>query len=231
MPLNGKKFQQMTKHKKRVPISSYDYIHVNDLHSVVATKAPQITGRVLDYGSGTRPHAELFRHVDVYHGADFPDSQHRVDIPLNVDGTLPVEADQYDAVLSFQVLEHIENVKLYLDECYRVLRPGGVLMLTAPGIWSYHPCPKDLRRWVHDGLRYEMMFSGFTNIEVTPATWGIRALLQLTVMLLRDKPLRGKRFLIYIANWLADRFAQKPVTDSAWYQLPIAYLCLGYKEQ
>jgi 2-polyprenyl-3-methyl-5-hydroxy-6-metoxy-1,4-benzoquinol methylase len=38
----------------------------------------------------------------------------------------------YDFVASFQVIEHIRNDKLFLQEIHRVLKPGGTAMITTP---------------------------------------------------------------------------------------------------
>jgi SAM-dependent methyltransferase len=38
----------------------------------------------------------------------------------------------YDYVVSFQVIEHIQNDALYLKEIHRVLKPGGTALLTTP---------------------------------------------------------------------------------------------------
>ena len=40
----------------------------------------------------------------------------------------------YDVIVSFQVIEHIEDDKRYLQEIQRVLKPGGVALLTTPNI-------------------------------------------------------------------------------------------------
>lgn len=45
---------------------------------------------------------------------------------------LPFEDASFDSVITFQVIEHIHNDRLFLKEIYRVLRPGGVLLLTTP---------------------------------------------------------------------------------------------------
>ncbi|MEX2335930.1 MAG: class I SAM-dependent methyltransferase, partial [Fulvivirga sp.] len=49
--------------------------------------------------------------------------------PLN-----KIDNDQYDVVISFQVIEHIKNDKLFLQEIYRVLKPGGKALITTPNI-------------------------------------------------------------------------------------------------
>lgn len=38
----------------------------------------------------------------------------------------------YDSVVSFQVIEHIQDDMLFLKEIHRVLKPGGVALLTTP---------------------------------------------------------------------------------------------------
>ncbi len=45
---------------------------------------------------------------------------------------LPYEDKTYDAVISFQVIEHIKDDLHYLEEIRRVLKPGGQAILTTP---------------------------------------------------------------------------------------------------
>jgi len=45
---------------------------------------------------------------------------------------LTFEAARFDVVLTFDVLEHVEDLGAALGECFRVLRPGGTLLFTAP---------------------------------------------------------------------------------------------------
>jgi 2-polyprenyl-3-methyl-5-hydroxy-6-metoxy-1,4-benzoquinol methylase len=40
--------------------------------------------------------------------------------------------NSYDVVVSFQVIEHIQNDRLFLQEIHRVLKPGGLALITTP---------------------------------------------------------------------------------------------------
>lgn len=48
------------------------------------------------------------------------------------DRVLPLDDNTVDMVVSFQVVEHIENTTPYFDEIRRVLRPDGVAVFTTP---------------------------------------------------------------------------------------------------
>lgn len=53
-----------------------------------------------------------------------------------ISGNIPpfsrLEDNSFDRIFSFQVIEHIENDRLFLKEIHRVLRPGGEAFLTTP---------------------------------------------------------------------------------------------------
>lgn len=72
---------------------------------------------------------------------------------------LPLESDSVDAVLSFDVLEHVQDVQQTLKECFRVLRPGGRLFIVFPGY--YQPIEHHLAFVTRlPGIQY--FFSGAT---------------------------------------------------------------------
>lgn len=53
-------------------------------------------------------------------------------------GSIPFESNYLDAVTMLAVFEHLEydQVLPILKEIYRVLRPGGVFVMTTPSTWS-----------------------------------------------------------------------------------------------
>jgi len=50
--------------------------------------------------------------------------------------TLPFPDASFDAILSFDVLEHVRSVSATMKECYRVLKPGGLFLLVFPSYFQ-----------------------------------------------------------------------------------------------
>lgn len=126
--------------------------------------------RILDAGAGECPYAELFHHCE-YVAADWAKSIHAggrpVDIVAPLD-RLPVEDGSFDAVLSTQVLEHVQDPQAVLSELRRVLVGEGKLWLTAPLVGELHEEPYDFFRYTSHGLRALVEGAGFAEIEVAP---------------------------------------------------------------
>src|SRR4051794_12715534 len=79
------------------------------------------TGRVLDYGCADMPYRRFFSESADFVPADLPGNPN-AQVEIRPDGTLPVEDNGFDAVMSTQVLEHVGDPATYLNECERVLR-------------------------------------------------------------------------------------------------------------
>lgn len=117
-------------------------------------------GRVLDYGCADLPYRHFFADDVDYVAADLPGNPDAT-LELEADGRIPLAADSIDAVMSTQVLEHVIDPRLHLDEAFRVLRPGGRMLLSTHGVFVYHPDPDDYWRWTGAGLRRAVTDVGF----------------------------------------------------------------------
>lgn len=52
---------------------------------------------------------------------------------------LPIRSGTVDVVANFQVIEHLWDQEGFLTECFRVLRPGGRLLVTTPNRITFSP--------------------------------------------------------------------------------------------
>ena len=76
----------------------------------------------------------------------------------------------FDYVVSDQVLEHVEgNPQRAIDECRRVLRPGGVAVHTTCFVNPVHGMPKDFWRFSQDALA--LLHEGWSEI-LEVGGWG-----------------------------------------------------------
>jgi 2-polyprenyl-3-methyl-5-hydroxy-6-metoxy-1,4-benzoquinol methylase len=53
-------------------------------------------------------------------------------LSMNIPPLSTLQSNTYDSIVSFQVIEHIQDDELFLKEIHRVLKPGGIALLTTP---------------------------------------------------------------------------------------------------
>jgi len=84
---------------------------------------------------------------------------------------LPFEANTFDVIVSFQVIEHISNVNFYLQEISRLLKVDGTIILATPDrskrLFSFQ---KPWNRWhVHefsDRELHQLLTQFFNQVEI-----------------------------------------------------------------
>ena len=141
--------------------------------------------RILDAGAGQLQNRRLCGHLEYvsqdfcqYEGAaagapaDGLQNQvwdtSRIDLVSDITA-MPAPDSSFDAILCSEVLEHIPEPAHALDEFTRLLKPGGVLILTAPftsnvHMAPYHYCTGFSKYW----YEHHLSLRGFALEELTP---------------------------------------------------------------
>jgi SAM-dependent methyltransferase len=58
----------------------------------------------------------------------------------DINGRWPFEDNKFDVVFSSQVIEHLHNTRLFAEETYRVLKPGGTAIIASENLCSLLNC-------------------------------------------------------------------------------------------
>lgn len=103
-------------------------------------------------------------------------------VAANLDG-LPLRTASVDLVVSLQVVEHLWDLRGFLGECLRVLRPGGELIISTPNRVTFSPGlgrgerptnPFHVEEFDVEQLTERVACAGFRHIEALGLRHGPR---------------------------------------------------------
>ena len=103
-----------------------DYVVFSDLRAFLDGYRTERKIVVLDYGAGASPYRSLFPNAE-YRRADFINGP-ELDYLVAQDSKVKAKEATFDMILSTQVAEHVFSPQIYFAECFRLLKPGGLLI-------------------------------------------------------------------------------------------------------
>lgn len=119
---------------------------------------------VLDLGAGPSQFRSLLeKHKTI--ATDFYPYK-GIDVVCNICEVTPFKDCIADCIIVSNVLEHMYDPMETLKECFRLLRPGGRLILTVPFLIRVHQAPYDYYRYTHFALEHLFVNAGFSQNKV-----------------------------------------------------------------
>jgi len=201
------------------------------------------SGRVLDLGSGSGHGVALLADPDALRvgvdrvapdcGARSPGACYvRADL-----SALPFAAACFDSVLSFQVIEHLEDPNDHLAGMARLLRPQGIALLTTPnvlmsdGVNPYHvheyradELARCLRAHFADVVVHGIGMSEAVRAALGARSRRIRAILRLDPLRLRERlpaPLVRALFAAFARLVRRGGSRGEPGSAVSWREFPV----------
>ena len=106
---------------------------------------------ILDVGAGRGDFAELFENhhylaLDIY---PYPE----VDLACDLAQVNPFKPGSFDAILLMNVLEHVYEPVVLLQQLAQLLKPGGLLVVAVPFMVKMHQLPVDFNRYTQFSLQ------------------------------------------------------------------------------
>jgi len=134
-----------------------------------------------------------------------------------------IECEEFDAVWMVEVLEHVRSPERAISEIHRVLRKGGVLILTSPFIFELHDSPNDFFRFTKFG--FEVLLKDFSVVEIKPRNTYLDSIVVLSMRLFVSKYISDKAIaLVFIAVilglypfiWMLNRLIKSDAATSGF---------------
>lgn len=120
----------------------------------------QSDGYTLDIGCGNQQYRDIFPNsvcVDI-------DENRCPDLVADIHRMFQFANDTFDCILCTEVLEHCYDPWKAAEEMFRVLKPGGILLLSTRFMYPLHDTPQDYYRFTKYGLMH--IFRNFLLLEL-----------------------------------------------------------------
>jgi SAM-dependent methyltransferase len=185
-------------------------LQTNTIYRDLRRELAGFSGRLIDIGCGNSPFRHLldpartqYQGIDVKVAANFgyqnPDT-------IYYDGqVIPFPDDSFDGVLCTEVLEHVPEAGAFVREMHRVLKPGGLALVTLPWSARFHYQPYDYHRYTPTSL--QLIFAPFRECTIRPRGTDFSAI-------------ASKSVVAYARNLLR----LKPVAPAGWLMIPFRLL-------
>ena len=113
-----------------------------------------------------------------------------------------IENESFDIIFAGEVIEHLFDTQLFLSECYRCLKSGGILIITTPNLAR-----------IHDRIKFLFGYSPrqidpnneYLKLHIRPFTWGV---------------LRHNLKLVGFKNTKVTSHAFEVISTVTWGQIP-----------
>lgn len=160
----------------------------------LAIERYELKGEVLDLGSknGTSSYYEHIKRdkdcrvtfTDLVPGPGV--------IPVNVEELFPFISASFDTVIAFHLFEHVYDFWRIPGEIFRILKPGGRVIVAVPFIHEYHSDPGDYWRMSGEALCRLFQDAGFSVKSVEMVGEGIASFAATkTIAMITPRFIRG----------------------------------------
>lgn len=114
--------------------------------------------KILDAGAGSCQYKKIFIKRHTYTSNDLCKSNknckyNNIDIISPIEN-IPLKSNSFDYIILTQVLEHVENPQVAINELSRLLKKNGKILCSTPLCYGEHEIPYNYFNFTQYGLKY-----------------------------------------------------------------------------
>lgn len=190
-----------------------------------------LDGKVLDLGGSKKSgYQELIGGDHFFTTVNYGELHPGADIFFNAEEKFPIENASFDNALAMNFLEHIFDYHNVFSETERVLKSGGLFIMTTPFMHHIHGSPDDYHRYTESTYKKLAQKYNFHVVTIKPLGDGLFSLIYQSVgaWLYFD-------FLKSLAKWLCmtlDKILQVvPQYKKLAKNIPLGYFVILKENQ
>lgn len=179
---------------------------------------------VLNVGAG----GEAYKFLKHLRGAKIIqidiDPDRKPDVVVDVCNLQNFEENSFDAIFMIEVLEHVKEPQQAINQLYRVLKPGGTLILSVPFVIPIHDEPYDFFRYTKYGLEY--LLQNYAHVVIRERNTYVHSIIVLAARAImakrKSQKIIGTAIFIYIliqypVLWIFSKLYSNPQATSGYF--------------
>ncbi|OGD86897.1 hypothetical protein A2164_00995 [Candidatus Curtissbacteria bacterium RBG_13_35_7] len=159
------------------------------------------SGKILDVGGGRvrgmfKKKNEKWVTVDI-------EKKFNPDVVASVE-KLPFKNESFNSIKATELFEHVDNFEKGLSECTRVLKKGGLLIISSPFLYPLHPDPFDFQRLSLQKWSNLAKKNGLKILKIEEQGYFFTILGEMIRGLIREMNILPLRYLLYLTFPIID---------------------------
>ena len=145
------------------------------IYQIIECNNHFLSGRSLEFGASTNYKKNFSTYVkgkSKFFYSNLDKFQSKKIIPLDLTKKLKIKSNEYNNILVFNVLEHINDHSITFKEIKRILKKNGNFLASTPFLYQVHGAPRDYYRFTKDFFAEKLKEIGFKKIKIKYLGYG-----------------------------------------------------------